>query len=83
MAADKHQRELIIKALTDPKFRKLLAADPAKALGVKKITTEREKEIKLVLATVKGIDVQIGAMADELLCACSVTAVGPITTRKA
>ena len=83
MAGTKRQRELIIKALTDPKFRKLLATNPAQALGVKKVTAETAKEIKLVLATVKGIDVQIGAMADELLCACSVTAVGPVTTRKA
>jgi hypothetical protein len=82
MAGTKQQRELIMKALTDPKFRKLLATNPAGALGVKKVTPEMAKEIKLVLATVKGIDVQIGAMADELLCACSVTAV-PTVTRKA
>jgi len=83
MAGTTKQRELIIKALTDPKFRKLLATEPAKALGVKKITAETAKEIKLVLATVKGIDVQISAMADELLCSCSVTAVIPGVTRKA
>lgn len=74
MADNKLQRELIIKALTDPKFRKLLATEPAQALGLKKINIQQAKEIKLVLATVKGIDTQIGAMADELLCACSVTA---------
>jgi hypothetical protein len=82
MAATKPQRELILKALTDPKFRKLLASSPAEALGLKKITPETAKEIKFILATVKGIDTQIGAMADELLCACSVTAV-PVVGNKA
>lgn len=82
MAEKKKQRELILKALTDPKFRKLLASSPAEALGVKKITLEMAREVKLVLASVKGIDAHIGAMADELLCACSVTAV-PTVRKKA
>jgi hypothetical protein len=64
----KAQKELILKALTDASFRKLLTADPTKALG-KKITAEIEKEIKIVLAIVKGIDAQISHLADELLCA--------------
>jgi hypothetical protein len=82
MAATKQQRELILKALTDPKFRKLLVSSPAEALGIKKITTERAKEVKFILAAIKGIDTQIGAIADELLCACSVTAV-PTVRKKA
>ena len=74
MADNKLQREFIVKALTDPKFRMLLATEPAQALGVKRINVQQAKEVRLILATVKGIDAQIGAMADELLCACSVTA---------
>ena len=64
----KAQKELILKALTDASFRKLLTTDPAKALG-KKITSQIEKEVKIVLAVVKGIDAQISHLADELLCA--------------
>ncbi|MBI5026609.1 MAG: hypothetical protein HZC12_07790 [Nitrospirae bacterium] len=64
----KRQKELILRALTDPAFRKLLMSDPAKALG-KKITIEIRKEIKMILAAVKGIEAQISALADELLCA--------------
>ena len=64
----KANKELILRALTEPKFRKLLQSDPEQALGVKKITAVQRKEIALVLATVKGIDQQIGHMADELLC---------------
>ena len=64
----KAQKELIFKALTDASFRKLLTADSAKALG-KKITPQIEKEVKMVLAVVKGIDAQISHLADELLCA--------------
>jgi hypothetical protein len=81
MAATKQQRELILKALTEPKFRKLLASSPAEALGVKTITAETSREIRVILATVKGIDAHIGAMADELLCACSVTAVPTVRNK--
>lgn len=68
-AFKKRQKELILRALTDVRFRKLLVADPAQALAVEKITPEMKKEIAFVLAAVKGIDNQISALADELLCA--------------
>lgn len=62
-------RKMVLKALTDAKFRKLLASDPAAAMGKKKLTEVQLKEVALVLAAVKGIDQQIGSLADELLCA--------------
>lgn len=65
----KRQKELILQALTDPKFRKLLQENPKEALGVKRLTSDMKKEIQLVLAAVKGINSQISALADELLCA--------------
>ncbi len=61
-------RELVVRALTDAKFRRLLKTDPAKALA-KEITPLHQREIALVLATVRGIESQIGHIADELLCA--------------
>ncbi len=63
----KRQKDLILKALTNPSFRKLLMNEPAKALD-KKITVEIQKEIKMVLAVVKGIEAQIANLADMLLC---------------
>lgn len=62
-------KALVVRALTDPKFRKMLTEDPAKALGVAKLTAVKERELKIVLAVVKGIDRQIANLADELLCA--------------
>ncbi|WP_456474395.1 hypothetical protein [Candidatus Pyrohabitans sp.] len=62
-------RELIYRALTDPAFRRQLEKDPASALGVRELSREKIKEIAFVLAAVKGIEAQIGALADELLCA--------------
>lgn len=62
------QKELILKALTDPKFRKQLAAKPEEALGVEMSDLNR-KEVRMTLAAVKGIEAQIAALADELLCA--------------
>ncbi len=68
-ASRRANRKLVVQALTDPKFRKLLQSDPAAALGVKKLTAVQTKEVQLVLAMVRGIDRQISNLADELLCA--------------
>lgn len=62
-------RKLVVQALTDAKFRKQLKEAPAKALGIKKLSAVQQREIDIVLAMVKGIDRQIGHLADELLCA--------------
>jgi len=62
-------RKMVIRALTDPKFRRELKADPGAALGKKKLTDVQLKEVQLVLAAVKGIDQQVANLADELLCA--------------
>ena len=62
-------RKLVVQALTDPKFRRQLKDNPAKALGKKKLSAVQQKEVKLILAMVKGIDRQVANLADELLCA--------------
>jgi hypothetical protein len=63
------QKQLVLKALTDPKFRKMLQAEPKKALGTRAVSTLNQREIALTLSMVKGIETQISALADELLCA--------------
>jgi hypothetical protein len=68
-AYKRRQKELILRALTEPVFRRMLVTDPAKALGRGRISPEMKKEVSMVLAIVKGIDSQISALADELLCA--------------
>lgn len=61
-------KALVVKALTDPKFRKLLEEKPTAAMGVKSLSAAQDAEIRLVLATVKGLNAHISAMADKLLC---------------
>lgn len=61
-------KKLVIKALTDPKFRKQLQSDPKAALGAKEFTAAKKREVKAVLSAVKSIDAHIGALADLLLC---------------
>jgi len=68
-SVSKRQKELILRALTEPAFRKMLATNPKQALDKKRITPTIKKEIGIVLAIVKGIDAQIAALADQLLCA--------------
>ena len=78
-------RELICKALTDPKFRKLLQTQPAKALGVTTLSPEKTKMVANALAAIKEIDAKISGIADELLCAnggpCGIAKVDVTKTR--
>ncbi|MGD8458613.1 MAG: hypothetical protein PVF83_19725 [Anaerolineales bacterium] len=64
----KTNKELILRALTDPEFRKMLTTNPPKILN-QDLTVINEQELKFVLTTVRSIEAQIAALADELLCA--------------
>jgi hypothetical protein len=73
----KLNRELVYRALTDRKFRKALEGNPREALG-RDVTDLHRREIRLVLAAVRGIEAQIKAVGDELLCLngpCGIAAV--------
>lgn len=63
----KGNRDLVLRALTDRRFRKLLGEDPARALG-KAPTDVNQREVRLVLATIRGLEAQIKSVGDELLC---------------
>jgi hypothetical protein len=63
----KGNRDMILRALTDRKYRKTLEASPQEALGAR-VTDINQREIDLVLATVRGLEAQIKAVGDELLC---------------
>jgi hypothetical protein len=62
-------KKLVLQALTNPAFRKKLEKKPEAILGVKVLTNENKREIKMVLAKVKNIESLITHLADELLCA--------------
>ncbi len=53
------ERELILKALTDPGFRRSLETDPR--------MDERTRNI--ILGTISGINAQVAAAGDQILCA--------------
>lgn len=63
----KGNRDMILRALTDKKYRKMLEEKPQEALGAR-VTDVKMREISLVLATVRGLEAQIKAIGDELLC---------------
>ncbi|MGD2248219.1 MAG: hypothetical protein PVF58_07405 [Candidatus Methanofastidiosia archaeon] len=69
MEKNEKNRELILKALVDPEFRKILEVEPLRALELEEITEVNKQEVRLILAAVRGINIQITAAADELLCA--------------
>jgi hypothetical protein len=60
-------RELVLRALTDRKFRKQLEEAPRAVLR-KEVSGIHQREIALVLAAVRGIEAQIRLVGDELLC---------------
>lgn len=63
----KGNRDMILRALTDRKYRKMLEEKPAEALGAR-VTDVNQREVSLVLAAVRGLEAQIKAIGDELLC---------------
>ena len=67
MAVDT-RKALILRALTDPAFRTQLQESPAEALGVDSLSDVHRTEVRMILGAVRGIDMHIGAMADEILC---------------
>ena len=62
-------REILYKALVDPKFRKLLEVSPEEALKQKKLTPVQKQEARLILTIVQSIRYKIAKLADEILCA--------------
>jgi hypothetical protein len=62
-------KQLVVRALTDPGFRKMLAVDPRKALGVSELSAVNEREVAFILDLVKNIVAWINSLADQLLCA--------------
>ncbi len=65
--AKKNQKKLILMALNDEKFKKLLISNPEKALK-RKMTSDDKKDIKLIITIVKSIETQITSIADAFLC---------------
>ena len=63
------KKSLILKALTDLKFRKLLTTSPEKALNVRRLTEANKTEVRMILASVKAIEGHIAILGDSLLCA--------------
>jgi hypothetical protein len=59
-------RELLKRALTDPKFRRTLETNPQEVLG--KVTREDVASLNAALEKVKQIDATIEKLAGEVLC---------------
>jgi hypothetical protein len=62
-------KKLVLRALTEPEFRRQLETTPKDALRMPRFSQENEVEIRFVLAAVKAIEAQIAGLADQLLCA--------------
>lgn len=63
----RRHKELILRALTDPNFRRELEDNPERVMG-HEISREARLEIDMVLKLIEDIDSQIMEMADKLLC---------------
>jgi hypothetical protein len=63
----KVNKKLILRALIEPGFRKMLRENPQEALNMAEIKGG-QLEIDLMLNVLCGIDEQINIVADKLLC---------------
>ncbi|MGE5342817.1 MAG: hypothetical protein ACM3SY_15195 [Candidatus Omnitrophota bacterium] len=63
----KLNRTLVLRALTDPKFRKMLEENPLEAAELAQITGGIA-EVNSILSAVQSIGTQIYTVGDELLC---------------
>jgi hypothetical protein len=61
------QKKLILKALTDANFRKLLKENPEEALNLAEIRGGNVA-VNEILDTVEAIDDRIYSISDKLLC---------------
>jgi hypothetical protein len=69
MAKREKNKNMLMKALTDPKFRELLKSSPQKALGLKTITDKNKQEIAKITQLVSKFESDLASLADQLLCA--------------
>ena len=60
------KKEIILKAMVDPKFRKELLSAPEKVLG--KMTREDMHMIERMKTILPGLDEMVNTMASNILC---------------
>ncbi len=65
--ADK-RREMVLRALADPKFRKELLENPEKVFGVEKLTKEDIQSLRMLKRVLPAIDGMVTGISDSILC---------------
>lgn len=62
------RREMILRAVADPKFRRELLKNPKKVFGVKELTPEDQQSLEMLRRVLPAIDGMIDGISDSLLC---------------
>ena len=62
------RKEMILRAVVDPKFRKKLLENPEQVFGVKELSREDKQSVRLLRKTLPGMDGVINGISDSLLC---------------
>lgn len=62
------RREMILRAVVDPRFRRELLRNPKKVFGVKELTTEDKQSLDMLKRILPAIDGMIDGISDSILC---------------
>jgi hypothetical protein len=65
--ADK-RREMILRAVADPKFRRELLRNPKNVFGVRSLTPKDIQSLAMLKRVLPAIDGMIDGISDSLLC---------------
>lgn len=71
MSAEKgmdRRREMILRAVVDPRFRKELLRNPKKVFGVTELTPEDKQSLDMLKRILPAIDGMIDGISDSILC---------------
>jgi hypothetical protein len=62
------RREMILRAVVDPKFRRELLRNPKKVFGVQELTPEDKQSLDMLKRVLPAIDGMIDGISDSILC---------------
>lgn len=62
------RREMVLRAVVDPRFRKELLQNPEKVFGVKRLTREDKQSLDMIKRVLPALDGMIDGISDSILC---------------
>ena len=62
------KKEMVLRALVDPRFRKELLENPEKVFGVEKLTESDVQSVEMLRKVLPAVDGMVTGISDSILC---------------